>query len=390
MNKRKALLERSNAIRSVFKALRKKQKNKSPFLNEEGAVDTSSIMIAVIVLGLMAGLIASTVFVVIPWAQDNAAKQQLKSIMAAQQVYAGMASIEGLSPDNNPSGSLALLNRSNLVKNANNDPAYYGTLTDLIKSDLFDPAFLPTNADDLVYGEQVLSPDKSLCVIKLESGRGYEAAVRSQSGHIFVTNDGWVGPIQIPDTEPVCRGRVLGEYSDYQEKITSPLPSPTATSIVSPSPDEETGTEDVIVSLPVPTPTPTPTVTETTAPAPAPSVTASNPAPVVTPTTVVPTQAPTSSPTVTATAVPTQTSVPSASPKPEPIPDAPAANKDPKTKTFMFCHMGAMHSNSFNGMVNGHQGHTEDIMPPIPPRNYVGWNWNAQTAKIYYNNCIPK
>lgn len=383
MNKKRALLERSNAIRSVLKALRKKRTSKPPFLNEDGVVDTSSIMIAVLVLSIIAGLIASTVFVVIPWAQDNAAKQQLKSIMAAQQVYAGMATLENVSPDNNPSGSLGLLNRSVLVKTENNDPAAYGALSDLIQADLFDPAFLPVNAEDLVYGEQVLSPDRSLCVIKVENGKGYEAAVRSASGHIFVTNDGWVGPIQIPDTEPICRGRVLGDYSEWENKITSPQPAPTASPIVSPSPDDEADTGDVLITEPVftPAPSPTPSATPTVSPSATPSAT-------VAPTTAAPTA------TATATVVPTTSPSPTAvatttAPKPEPIPDAPAANKDPKTKTFMFCHMGAMHSNSFNGMVNGHQGHADDIMPPIPPRNYVGWNWSAQTAKIYYNNCKP-
>lgn len=374
-------------IRSVLKALRKKETSRTPFLNEDGAIDTSSIMIAVLVLGLVAGLIASTVFVVIPWAQDNAAKQQLKSIMAAQQVYAGMATLEKVSPDNNPSGSLGLLHRSVLVKTGTNDPAAYGTLSDLIQADLFDPAFLPPNADDLIYGEQVLSPDRSLCVIKVENGKGYEAAVRSASGHIFVTNDGWVGPIQIPDTEPICRGRVLGDYSEWQNKVTSPQPSSTASPIVSPSPDDETPGDEVIIHEPVFTPTPEPTqsVTPTTTPSPTLSAT-------VAPTTAAPT--PTQTATSTPTVVPSASSTPTAvatttAPKPAVIPDTPAVNKDPKTKTFMFCHMGAMHSNSFNGMVNGHQGHAEDIMPPIPPRNYVGWNWNAETAKIYYNNCKP-
>lgn len=353
----------------MLKALRKKKASRTPFLNEDGAVDTSSILIAVIVLGLLAGLIASTVFVVIPWAQDNAAKQQLKSIMAAQQVYAGMATLEQVSPDNNPLGSLGLLHRSVLVKTENNDPAAYGTLSDLIQADLFDPDFLPIDADDLIYGEQVLSPDRTLCVIKVENGKGYEAAVRSDSGHIFVTNDGWVGPIQIPDTEPICRGRVLGDYSDYENKVSNPQPSPTSTAIISPSPDEEDGTgEEEVITEPVFTPTPEPTVSDTPTVSPTPSAPTA-PVPTVTPSAPAPTVPPT--------------------PKPEPIPDAPARNKDPKTKTFMFCHMGAMHSNSFNGMVNGHQGHDEDIMPPIPPRNYVGWNWNAQTAKIYYNNCKP-
>jgi hypothetical protein len=67
----------------------------------------------------------------------------------------------------------------------------------------------------------------------------------------------------------------------------------------------------------------------------------------------------------------------------------PAANRDPKTQKFLFCHHGEMHSNSYKGMIEGHEHHAEDIMPPIPPEDYPGWNWNHQTAKIYYNNCKP-
>ena len=50
------------------------------FKNEDGAIDLASIMVGVIVVGLIGGVIAATVFAVIPWAQDNAAKQQLDSL----------------------------------------------------------------------------------------------------------------------------------------------------------------------------------------------------------------------------------------------------------------------------------------------------------------------
>jgi hypothetical protein len=63
---------------------------------EKGAVDLASIMVGVIVLGIIGGIIAAAVFVVVPWAQDQAAKANLSSVveaesvtMAQNQVYAG-------------------------------------------------------------------------------------------------------------------------------------------------------------------------------------------------------------------------------------------------------------------------------------------------------------
>jgi hypothetical protein len=47
-------------------------------------------MVGIIVIGLIGGVIAATVFAVIPWAQDNAAKQQLDSVASAQSAYIGL------------------------------------------------------------------------------------------------------------------------------------------------------------------------------------------------------------------------------------------------------------------------------------------------------------
>ena len=69
------------------KAKATKGNMKEAFKNEEGGVDLASIMTGIIVIGLIGGVIAATVFAVIPWAQDNAAKQQLDSIAAAQAAY---------------------------------------------------------------------------------------------------------------------------------------------------------------------------------------------------------------------------------------------------------------------------------------------------------------
>jgi len=70
---------------------------KEAFRNEEGAIDLASIMVGIIVIGLIGGVIAATVFAVIPWAQNNAAKQQLDAVVTAQNAYIGL-STEGGTP----------------------------------------------------------------------------------------------------------------------------------------------------------------------------------------------------------------------------------------------------------------------------------------------------
>ena len=59
------------------------------FRNEQGVIDLASIMVGVIVIGMIGGVIAATVFAVIPWAQDAAAKQQLDNIVTAESAYMG-------------------------------------------------------------------------------------------------------------------------------------------------------------------------------------------------------------------------------------------------------------------------------------------------------------
>lgn len=72
----------------------KGQVNTDLFKNETGAIDLASIMVGVVVIGLIGGVIAATVFTVIPWTQDNAAKQQLDSIASAESAYMGLSSAE--------------------------------------------------------------------------------------------------------------------------------------------------------------------------------------------------------------------------------------------------------------------------------------------------------
>jgi type II secretory pathway pseudopilin PulG len=118
------------------------------FKNEAGAIDLASIMVGIIVIGLIGGVIAATVFAVIPWTQDNAAKQQLDAIDTAQSAFSGIASESG-SPR-------------------------FGNLTD-------------SSSDLPTAGWMAASPDKTYCSIATGSGESaaYTSYVKSASGKVY-------------------------------------------------------------------------------------------------------------------------------------------------------------------------------------------------------------
>lgn len=62
--------------------------------NEDGAVDLASIMVGILILGIIAGIIAATVFGVIPWAQDNAAAQSLDAVKIAESTFRAESSTQ--------------------------------------------------------------------------------------------------------------------------------------------------------------------------------------------------------------------------------------------------------------------------------------------------------
>ncbi|MGH1522813.1 hypothetical protein ACRAWC_01460 [Leifsonia sp. L25] len=59
---------------------------------ENGVVDLASIMVGILVLGIVAGVIAASLFGVIPWSQDQAAVQSLNSVKTAEAAYRVQAS----------------------------------------------------------------------------------------------------------------------------------------------------------------------------------------------------------------------------------------------------------------------------------------------------------
>lgn len=55
--------------------------------SERGAVDLPSIIVGVIVMGILSGVVAASVFLVIPGFQNNTAKSALEEVKTAQAAY---------------------------------------------------------------------------------------------------------------------------------------------------------------------------------------------------------------------------------------------------------------------------------------------------------------
>lgn len=135
------------------------------FKNEEGAIDLASIMVGIIVIGLIGGVIAATVFTVIPWAQDNAAKQQLDSLVQAENAYFGLSSA---TPSPLPSGS------------ATNS---FADSTGLANANL-------------------LQLGKTYCAVTSNGGKNYQGYSASASGSIWSVTDANSKPVSFTGTLP--------------------------------------------------------------------------------------------------------------------------------------------------------------------------------------------
>jgi type II secretory pathway pseudopilin PulG len=122
------------------------------FKSSRAAIDLASIMVGIIIIGLIGSVIAATVFAVIPWTQDKAAKQQLESIHTAENAYYGLST----ATDSN--------------------------LTNAIPSSFTDSDGLAVN--------NLLTTAPNYCVIAVDGLQNYTAYSRSGSGKVFFsTND---------------------------------------------------------------------------------------------------------------------------------------------------------------------------------------------------------
>ena len=91
----KSLLAKSNAAKARVASIKERGGVLAVLRTQGGAIDLASIMVGVLVIGIIGGVIAATVFAVIPWSQDNAAKQALDSVKSAESVQYSFSSGNG-------------------------------------------------------------------------------------------------------------------------------------------------------------------------------------------------------------------------------------------------------------------------------------------------------
>jgi type II secretory pathway pseudopilin PulG len=149
--------------------------------NEDAAIDLASILVGVIVIGLIGGVIAGTVFTVIPWAQDKAAKEQLVSLHSAQNAYYGLSS--------DPSASLAAAFPRN--------------------SFLDSPGLEATG---------LMSQGSTYCTVQTNNGKDYDSFSKSASGKIFTSSNGNKTPVELPAGKEIA-----GACSFITDVLGTPL-----------------------------------------------------------------------------------------------------------------------------------------------------------------------
>jgi len=127
--------------------------------SSRAALDLASIMVGIIVIGVIGGVIAATIFAVIPWAQDNAARQQLASIHTAENALYGLSA----APD--------------------------AALKGGVGSTTF------TNSAGLDANGLLVQNPKKYCVVATGDGQDYNAYSRSDSGKIFTATNYKKNPV---------------------------------------------------------------------------------------------------------------------------------------------------------------------------------------------------
>ena len=90
-----SILSRSKSAKARFAVVKRNGGIMAALRSPSGVIDLASIMVGVLVIGIIGGVIAATVFAVIPWSQDEAAKGALDSVRTAESVQYTMSSGEG-------------------------------------------------------------------------------------------------------------------------------------------------------------------------------------------------------------------------------------------------------------------------------------------------------
>ena len=150
--------------------------------SSRAAIDLASIMVGIIVIGLIGGVIAATVFAVIPWAQDNAAKQQLDPIASAESAYRGLSTSKDASLQDASSSPISQSDPNQVVLNS--------TFTG--------------SAGLAVNNLLTLNAAGNYCVIATTDGKDYHAYSKSGSGKWFYITSGKTQPSLYAGTEVPC------------------------------------------------------------------------------------------------------------------------------------------------------------------------------------------
>lgn len=189
--------------------------------SSRAAIDLASIMVGIIIIGLIGGVIAATVFAVIPWAQNNAAKQQLDSVVSAESSYRGLSADKDTALQNSASSPTSTTDPNQVVLNA----TFTGS-AGLAKNNL-----LALNANGLY------------CVIATTDGKDYHAYSKSGSGQWYYATSGKTQPSEYTGTTPcVTTGAAAGTVDTAIDNGSGAVPTTPSTGggTVTPTPTPAT------------------------------------------------------------------------------------------------------------------------------------------------------
>ena len=177
--------------------------------SSKAAIDLASIMVGVIIIGLIGGVIAATVFAVIPWSQDKAAKQQLESVHTAENAFFGLSS--------DPSTDL-----TNGKKNS------FATSVELASAGL-----LVENS--AVYCVASADANNYTAYVKSASGKIFKATNANKTPVVDTTGTDCfsVPPTTTPPTTNPPTGPVYSSVSSYDFETTRPALAIYSNSVVS-------------------------------------------------------------------------------------------------------------------------------------------------------------
>lgn len=164
------------------------------FKNEQGAVDLASIMTGIVILGITGGVIAATVFAIIPWVQDGTAKRSLQSVGVAQTGYKyGMGQ--------------------------------YGNINDLTREKLLEQSYAADPSND-----GTIAGNGKLCS-RVDSSGGYLASSKSATGKYFNMTSRDKEPVKVKEYQ-TC---FVEDYTAYDMVFTIDTSLPNCTTYTFPA-----------------------------------------------------------------------------------------------------------------------------------------------------------